>query len=138
MTSVDVVAGIRWMTERDWVHKAWAHWEVNMVSFAPYSKGALMEALVDLYESGRRFPPHPNEVLKEVKSVASRRALSGVDVVERTCFGVHVWADPSPTDDDRHRVCVLCGEAGLLVRCEHLFNSRGFCAYCNQVKEKTA
>ena len=138
MTSVDVVAGIRWMTERDWVHKAWAHWEVNMASFAPYSKGALMEALADLYESGRRFPPHPNEVLKEVKSVASRRAVSGVDVVDRTCFGVHLWADPSPTDIDPRRVCVLCGEVGSPVICHHLFNVRNLCVYCTATKEKTA
>lgn len=134
MISSDLVKGIGWMDERGFLAKEWENWTVLLTDFEPYTAGAFHETLRLMFRSGRRFPPKPQEVLAELIKVQSQRVARGEDVIPRTCNGAHVWARPLPFDDDRHLTCVLCGEAGGLTTCDHVFNAGGFCVYCPVTK----
>lgn len=134
MTYADLTMAVRWMSDR-WganrVERLWDHWEAFASDFTPYTAGALKETLHRIFRSGAKFPPGPSEVLKELGVVQAQRIHRGDDEMLRTCAGDHVWAEPHPSDEDRHQVCALCGEPGGLVVCAHsVRNSRGDCAYC--------
>lgn len=111
--------------------KAWDSWEALTDDFAHYTAGAFMEALETFYRGGHRYAPSPSEMMKHTGEVQARRIEHGIDHAERTCQGNHVWADPTPTDKDRHRTCVLCDEIGVYIKCEHPNrNQLGVCPYC--------
>jgi hypothetical protein len=117
--------------ESRWGHaKTWENWESLTEDFAHFTAGAFMEALEVVYRSGQRYAPSPSEMMKRTSEVQVLRIERGIDQIERNCNGAHVWADPWPTDEDRHRTCVLCGEIGALVSCDHSHRTRGVCSYC--------
>jgi hypothetical protein len=116
---------MRWGTA-----KTWANWEALTDDFSRYTAGAFMEALELVYRSGSRFAPSPSEMMKKTAEVQALRIERGIDDVDRSCLGDHVWADTWPIDEDRHQVCVLCGEVGALVVCNHPVVRNGRCVYC--------
>jgi hypothetical protein len=130
MSPVDLEAAVAWMEARWGFQKLWSGWEGFYEDFAPFSAGALKEALHGWFNMGNRFAPKPAELRAGVAVASARRVEAGTDVFDRSCHGLHRWADPSPFDEDRHRECVLCGEPGVAMKCEHQASVSGRCVYC--------
>lgn len=130
MNATDIGRAVNWMESR-WGHQAaWKDWEELWLDFSVYSAGALMQALNEWYRSGQKFAPKPSELLRSVGEVQRRRIERGEDLpLELPCES-HVWSDPLPFDDDRHRVCVRCGESGPVERHDHVLVGAGRCVYC--------
>jgi hypothetical protein len=117
----------RWGFQKAWVPSAFPSLYED---FAPFSAGALMQALNEWYRFGNAFAPKPSQLLKATADVARLRLAAGIDGLEAIPCVEHRWADPSPFDEDRHLTCVLCGEQGGLTTCKHVFNDTGYCVYC--------
>lgn len=131
MSPVDLRDAVSWMSARWGYEKAWSDWESLAADFEPYTVGALKEALNAWYRRGESRQPKPSQLLKAVSETQLRRIERGVDEFDRGCAGNHVWADPTPTDTDRHQTCVLCGATGGNVACDHVYNkTSGRCVYC--------
>lgn len=131
MTPLDLRDAVDWMESRWGYNKGWSDWESLHVDFANFSVGSLKQALHEWYRRGERSGPNPSQLLKAVSETHLRRIERGVEEADRSCGGDHVFADPLPTDDERRRTCVLCGEDGGAVPCEHSHVSKtGRCAYC--------
>lgn len=111
--------------------KSWLQWEKLADDFAPYTAGAMFEALELLYRSGIKTAPSSSEMMRKTAEVQALRYERGVDEMLRTCSGQHVWANPFPTDKDRRQMCVLCGELGGIVPCDHTVRTESdVCVYC--------
>jgi len=93
-----------------------------------FTAGALNQALYQLFRSGLKYAPGPSELWKTVAEVQALRVARGEDDLDLVC-SKHVWAQPAPYDEDRRQTCVLCGETGIIVECEHHFQN-GRCVYC--------
>ncbi len=129
MIPLDLQRAVEYM-ELHWGRSnKWDRWEDLYPEFASFTAGALNQALNQLYRSGAKFTPSSSELWKAVSEVQAQRVAHDEDDIDQSCGGNHVWADPLPTDDDRHRTCVRCDEVGPAVVCEHLFQ-KGLCVYC--------
>lgn len=137
MNYLDLEKAVDWIETRWGTSKAWARWEELYDDFANYTAGALRQALHQFYKAGHRYPPSPAELMKATAEVQALRIARGDDQIPRDCSGDHVWADPLPFEEDRHRICVLCGQTGRIVSCDHQFSSRGRCVWC-PAQEKAA
>jgi hypothetical protein len=133
MNYLDMQRGVDKIEMRWGTTKSWVNWEDLTEDFASYTPGAFMEAVELFFRSGARFAPSPSEMMKKTAEVQALRIERGIDEVDRSCLGEHVWADPWPDDEDRHRECVLCGELGAVVSCGHPVVSNGRCVYCPKV-----
>ncbi len=129
MNTLDIEEVVAWMEARWGPDKAWGSWPDFYDDFASFTAGAMRETLYQWFKAGHRFGPKPSELVHAVSQTQARRVDRGEDEVERSCHGKHVWAEPAPYDEDRHQVCVLCGETGIVVQCEHQFQN-GRCVYC--------
>ena len=116
MSPTDLAAGVTWMEARWGYQKVWGSWESVYEDFAPYSAGALREALDQWFRNGNKFAPRPAELHRVVTETAHRRIEAGTDEpVDRTCRGRHVWAEPFAWEDQREQECAVCGEIGARV-----------------------
>lgn len=129
MTPLDLKDAVTWINSKWGYEKSWSDWESHVAEFAPFTVGALKEALHTWYRRGTGRAPKPDQLHKLVSEVQMLRVERGIDNFEIECAS-HVWADPLPTDPDRRRSCVLCGEFGPVVGCRHHFNRFGHCVYC--------
>ena len=127
---LDVRDAVAWIESRWGYEKSWKDWESIADEFGEFTLGALKESLHVWYKRGTGRAPKPDQLRKLVGEIQQARIERGQDSFERVCFGDHVWADPFPMDDDRHQVCVLCGERGLEVKCDHRWGPNGRCFYC--------
>lgn len=129
MNFVDLEKAVTWIETRWGRTNKWDRFHDLYSDFAPYTAGALKQALYQLYRGGQKYPPGPPELLKTVSEVQQLRVARGEDDIPRACNGDHTWAAPLPFDEDRHVTCVLCGETGgIWTHTHHWVN--GCCAYC--------
>lgn len=135
VTPRDVEDAVRWMVTR-WpsAHRDWAEWKSLIGEFDRYTVGTLKESLHVWNRRGERSAPNSSQLSRLCSEIQAARIDRGVDALEFECTN-HRWADPQPYDEDRHRTCVNCGEAGPESSCvEHHFNDHGRCTYCPACK----
>lgn len=131
MSPSDLAEAVAWLESRWGFQKVWGSWQDVYEDFAPYSAGALKDALHSWFREGNKFAPKPSELVSAVAVASNRRIEAGVDEpFDRDCLGNHRWSAPLPLDDDRRCWCVLCGDYGPEMRCEHRRTRNGGCAWC--------
>ena len=108
--------------------KAWSNTQAMAEVFQPFTAGAVLEALHELFNEGTAtHEVIPSKVMKRTGLVQARRWESGVDErPERACQGVHVWAvvhypGAALVPDEcgelvEHQWCALCMEERFLTR----------------------
>lgn len=133
ITPLDIKDAVTWITSR-WPnsYRDWEGWEGFASDYASYSLGSLKEALHTWHRRGESRGPNTSQLQRLVAEVHAARVERGVEEVDRSCLGRHVWADPWPSDTDRHRYCVLCNEQGPELVCKHpvVRQPDGKCMYC--------
>lgn len=131
MVPSDLARGVAFMESRWGFQKKWANTTSFFEDFAPYTAGALMETLNSWFRAGNKFPPAPSELVKAIGETQVRRIAHGQDNLDDTPCAVHLWAAPDAWDEDRHQVCVRCGETGAVWACSgHVYQNGPHCAYC--------
>lgn len=136
MIHYDLEQARSWMEERWGYQKTWEKLDALYGDFKHFSNGSLKEALHNWYRRGEARAPNPAQLLKAVAETHQRRIDRGIETVERTCGGDHVYADPLPTDaalkGEWVRTCVLCGDTKPAPGCSHpaVYAASGRCAYC--------
>jgi len=131
MNYLDLERAVDWIETRWGSSKAWIRWEQLEPDFAPFSAGAMMEGLNNLYRAGHKYAPTPAEVMKTVRETQRLRIDRGEDKPERLACtpNDHVFAGPWPTDKTRKQECVMCGAVGGTQACGHHFKNNK-CVWC--------
>ena len=137
ITPLDVRDARTWILSR-WPSSTrdWDDWESFAADYVPYSVGSLKEALHIWHHRGETRGPNTSQLQRLVQEVHARRVERGLETVDRTCLGEHVFADPHPTDalipGAWVQECVLCGETRPTAGCKHpaVNVTTGRCVYC--------
>lgn len=100
------------------VPKAWKNHRVMADEFGPFTLGAVLDALSEMFREGHDFAPKPPKVYQRTLATQARRYERGEDErPAKECMGDHVWGVVHYGDEEcfedcgvEHWICALCHE----------------------------
>ena len=117
MTTAELIDVIEWIEDRYGTNPRWKKATALIDDFHPYTKGAAMEAALDLYRSGAQRI-NPSDLIGLTARTWRNRVDAGIDAApeQRDCTGRHVWALAFDYEHDLefagesmgYDECVLC------------------------------